>query len=112
MSQLPEIRSGHPEGPISVIRQLRYECDKDGAFYSFEQRTREVALVRNPTHCFVRVTEHSCVAEANGRPVSSHTEHYYTVSATDTDHITADNWKANVVRPPAYTCHQFSEGVV
>lgn len=104
--------SGRPEGPISVICQLSDECNKDGAFYSFEQQTREVTLVKNQTHYFVCVREYSCAAEANGRPVSSHTEYYYTVTASNADGITADNWKENVVRPPAYVCHRVSEGIV
>ena len=110
MKQVSEIRSGHPEEPISAIRRLSYECNKDGAFYSFEQRTREITLVRNQTDYYVRVTEHSCTAEANGRPVSSHTENYYIV--TDTVGITADNWKEKVVRPPAYVNHRVNEGVI
>ena len=104
--------SGRPEGPISVICQLSNERNKDGTFYSFEQQTREVTLVRNQTQYFVCVSEYSCVAEANGRPVSSHTEYYYTVTASNADGITADNWKENVVRPAAYVCHRVSEGVV
>lgn len=107
-----KVRSGRPEGPISVICQLSDECNKDGAFYSFEQRTREVTLVKNQTHYFVCVSEYSCVAEANTRPVSSYTEFYYTVTVSNVDGITADNWKENVVRPAAYVYHRLSEGVV
>ena len=112
MTQSSKVRSGRPEGPSSVICHLSDECNKDGAFYSFEQRTREVTLVKNQTHYFVCVSEYSCVAEANGRPVSRHTEFYYTVTVSNVDGITADNWKENVVRPPAYVCHRVSEGVV
>lgn len=110
MKQALEVRSGRPEEPISAIRQLSYECNKDGAVFSFEQRTREIALVKNQDNYYVRVTEHSCTAEANGRPISSHTEKYYTV--TDMVGITADNWKEKVARPPAYVNHQVYEGVI
>lgn len=112
MARELNVRSGRPEEPISVIRPLSEECSKDGAYYSFEQSTREVTLVRNRKHHFVRVKEYSCTAEANGRPVSSLTETYYQVSTTDLSGITGENWKEHVEKPCAYTNHWVGEGVV
>ena len=112
MAQQGNIRSGRPEGTISVVRQLSSESCNDKAFYSFEHHIREIAVVRNQSRYYVQVTEDICCAEANGRPVSSHTEHYYAVADADVPDLTALNWKEKVTRPPAYMDHQHREGTL
>ncbi len=111
MERCKNARCKKPKGPFSMVRRISYVQDREGASFSFEQRTQEITLVRSPKEQFVRVTEYACTAEENGRPVSCCTRTDYRVAA-DADGITADNWEKMVIKPCAHVERRSCEGVV
>ena len=108
----PKPRQGRPDGPITVIRQLQFTCDCEGAFYSFEKKVQKVETVKTPVHVYVCLSRYQCVAGANGRPDSHLSESYYAVTGFAEGELTAENWRDKVRKIPDYSYSHFSNDVL
>ena len=105
-------RQGRPEGPVTVIRQLQFTCDSQGAVYSFEKKVQKVETVQNARQKFVCLSRYHCVAGANGRPDAHLTEDYYAIADSAEEEITAENGREKVCKTPDYSYSQFGNDVL
>ena len=106
MKQETLSRSGRPEGPLIVIRELDFACDTAGAFFSFEKKVQKIELVDSKGQKYIRVTEYNCYAGANTRPEASLSESYYEIAENNIADLRLDNWREKADPVPAYFYRQ------